>query len=303
VNQYDSGIANGATCTVTGDDDKSSRLAYSISFDDDGTNYYFQDSSPVALPYHGNHTFNEHTWNLAGFVDVRAQVQELSNDGNLGKISDECSFKVEVKPYSGPVKGKCTSITTTGGKTFCAESTPAKNELCSPGNPIPFPYAIPSSGVATWDCGGLNGGDSDIGCKAGIIEKPACAHKEFCRDDLPASCGYDWCGGATNECSDLADAGDRTNFKWQCSNSACGFNSPCSDTYLEEENGECGDWNGCTNAGGDKCKPGHGTYYYISGSEDGYELQWQCDGQCDGTNSPICSARGRKACGWVETNP
>jgi hypothetical protein len=130
-------------------------------------------------------------------------------------------------------------------------------------------------------------------------DPPACATKVLCEGDKFTTCDSSFC---TNGGS-CALTGDTT---WKCTNS-CGEVS-CSAFIQNPEDGVCGpadEKSFCTGQAptdADLCSGGEPDPKANLLDLNAYEIKWQCLGSCGGT-SEDCSARGKKACGWIETNP
>jgi hypothetical protein len=96
---------------------------------------------------------------------------------------------------------------------------------------------------------------------------------------------------------------------WTCSD-GCGTVNSCSASVQPKVDGECNssiDGKAlCDRASlseSDLCSNGTATNVNPSPlSLDSYDISWNCSGTCEGVTDS-CSAKGKKACGWKETNP
>lgn len=94
-------------------------------------------------------------------------------------------------------------------------------------------------------------------------------------------------------------------WSWQCENKTCpGLPKTYNKSVSPTEDGQCGTADGETLCNGlgslAWCKPG--SSLIGSPKDDGYDTTWQCGGTCGGAVDS-CSAKGKKACGWIESNP
>jgi len=136
--------------------------------------------------------------------------------------------------------------------------------------------------------------------RAKTCTNPGCATKQLCEGSTFSSCDSSFCteGGT---CTLNADQKS-----WICSNS-CGSVS-CSAFIQPRVDGSCGTADGgsfCqggTPSNEELCSAGTPVPSAASLDLDVYEVSWQCQGICGGANED-CSAKGKKACGWIETNP
>ena len=93
-------------------------------------------------------------------------------------------------------------------------------------------------------------------------------------------------------------------WSWTCD---CGGSSvPCTAGVTSPEDGQCGTADGgsfCSSTPTDAELCAGGTHPSVSLLDfDSYEVTWTCTGVCSTVND-TCSAKGKKACGWIETNP
>ena len=142
--------------------------------------------------------------------------------------------------------------------------------------------------------------------RVGSGPPPACVTgKQVCQGDSITSCNKDIdCLNSTS----CAITGSTT---WTCSKGT-ETSSPCPAIVNLPDMGECGTVNGGSfcNIGDISdhpmlCKTGTPIPNSSSIDTSGYEVTWTCGGQnaCPGGSKVSCSANGKKACGWVETNP
>gem|GEM_PF-3169493 len=214
----------------------------------------------------------------------------------------QCSAPIAVNVV--PVPGQCKA-----GASFCAGSTISQNsDLCLQGNTsLTLPYTVPNSNSFSWQCLGLNGGSTSGTCNASVSPtiNGGCGQaigKDYCPGDPPPS-GSDLCNSAS-ALQGPAPSGSAP-WSWQCRSAATcpGTAATCQKSVSTPIPGRCGGANGktlCTDASPEWCAPG--SSLIGSPSADGYDTSWQCEGTCNGSTAS-CSARGKKSCGWVETNP
>lgn len=116
--------------------------------------------------------------------------------------------------------------------------------------------------------------------------------------------GLSFCGSADAICTLTSGT------TWTCSD-GCGTTLPeCSASIQPKVDGECNSSiNGkalCDRASlseSDLCSKGTAINVIPSPlSLDSYDISWDCGGTCGGTTAS-CSAKGKKSCGWKETNP
>jgi hypothetical protein len=121
-----------------------------------------------------------------------------------------------------------------------------------------------------------------------------------------------FCAGGSGPASNLCASGTPSAvsgsgpWNWTCD--CGGSTTSCTAGVTYPENGQCGTADGgslCqgrapTNA--DLCAGGTSNPPASSLNLDTYEVKWTCEGICSSVNED-CSAQGKKACGWIETNP
>lgn len=129
-----------------------------------------------------------------------------------------------------------------------------------------------------------------------------CSTKILCQGASYSSCdGASFCGSADATCALTSGTA------WTCSD-GCGTVNSCSATIQPKTDGQCGGVDGgsfCQGqapANSDLCTGGIPSPQASSLSLDAYEVKWTCGGICSTVNDS-CSAKGKKACGWIETQP
>jgi hypothetical protein len=133
-----------------------------------------------------------------------------------------------------------------------------------------------------------------------------CSTKLLCTGDSLGSAGsacdsLSFCGSADATCTLTSGT------TWTCSD-GCGTTNPCSVSMQSKTDGQCGGVDGGSFCQGqaptdaDLCTSGTPSPQASSLNLDGYEVKWTCGGICGGTTD-FCSAKGKKSCGWIETNP
>lgn len=123
-----------------------------------------------------------------------------------------------------------------------------------------------------------------------------------------------FCAGSSGPTSNLCAAGTPSGvsgsgpWSWTCD---CGGSTVACTTLIAPQtltNGQCGTADGGSFCGGriptneELCSAGTPVPGASSLNLDVYEVTWQCQGVCGGANAD-CSAKGTKACGWIETTP
>lgn len=131
---------------------------------------------------------------------------------------------------------------------------------------------------------------------------PSCSTKSVCEGQtLGSSCDpTSFCSGdATATCTITG------NTSWSCSN-GCGTTVQCSAFVNPKINGTCATTDSFCQArtptDANLCSSGTPNPGASSINVDTYQTTWQCQGTCGGSTAS-CSAKGTKACGWIETNP
>jgi len=122
-----------------------------------------------------------------------------------------------------------------------------------------------------------------------------------------------FCAGGSGPASNLCAQGTASSvsgtgpWSWACTN-GCSVVSCTTGSPQPLANGSCGTADGgsfCqggTPSNEELCSAGTPVPSAASLDLDVYEVTWQCQGLCGGANED-CSAKGTKACGWIETNP
>lgn len=87
-------------------------------------------------------------------------------------------------------------------------------------------------------------------------------------------------------------------WNWVCSGQNGGNDSYCQAFEAYKIDGACGSWKGCSSLSGSYCERGTRVDFH----EGPYESTWKCEGACGG-KTVSCSAKGSRACGWIETAP
>ena len=129
-----------------------------------------------------------------------------------------------------------------------------------------------------------------------------CSTKILCEGASFSSCdGSSFCGSADAACALTSGTA------WTCSD-GCGTVNSCSASIQPKTDGKCGGVDGgsfCqarTPTDADLCSAGTPNPGASSINVNSYQTDWQCQGTCGGSTAS-CSAKGTKACGWIETNP
>jgi hypothetical protein len=96
-------------------------------------------------------------------------------------------------------------------------------------------------------------------------------------------------------------------WSWTCSGQNGGSPMNCHAELNTPEDGQCGMADGgsfCSSTPTDAELCVGGTHPSVSslGFDSSYEVTWTCTGVCSTVNDN-CSAKGKKSCGWIETNP
>ena len=210
---------------------------------------------------------------------------------------------------SGPISGKCGE-----DRSFCKGTTVDVNtpELCLIGTPV----NIRGDGPWKWDCESPNGGETDFDCQADVLENTGglCGSADnatYCPGD-PFPGSYTPCAnGDANPLNPPFD-GAFGGWKWKCIPKAgsCpdSMEDDCDAELSQPTPGECGTANSKAVCDGraltlsELCKEGEPSP--TQPKTDGYEVVWTCSDTCTADMEPAhCSAKGKKSCGWIETNP
>jgi len=132
----------------------------------------------------------------------------------------------------------------------------------------------------------------------------SCATKEICAGQTFSSCDASFCSQPTGT-PGISCTPNGTN--WTCTDD-CGNTKSCSAVVQPRVDGACGTANGgsfCqgrTPTDAELCSAGTSDPSASSIDINAYQVSWTCQGTCGG-GTVSCSARGTKACGWIETNP
>lgn len=120
---------------------------------------------------------------------------------------------------------------------------------------------------------------------------------------------YQLCSSTYGNSAVSGDGSAGNPWKWTCfKGNSCGTDDDsCTATYSSPQDGQCGTADGgsfCqgrTPTNAEMCTGG--THPAPSSLDlNLYEVKWTCSGVCSSVNDD-CSAKGKKACGWIETNP
>lgn len=149
----------------------------------------------------------------------------------------------------------------------------------------------------------------------GWIDFSRAKYTEPCTPSCGTAVGTTYCSGDTPNPANLCVSGcgaatpviGSGPWSWSC---AEGSNSvPCTTGPITPaQPGQCGTADGGAFCQGrtptdvELCSGGKPNPAVASLNLESYEVTWNCTGICSTVNDS-CSAKGKKACGWIETNP